>query len=90
MNANSRRGHSLPSATAQNPRVFFALVFACAQRGTDRADLALSAPACTIASEMISWIGYFDILISDEAAALFIAILGVSVFAVTWRLYRQD
>jgi len=49
-----------------------------------------SHAACSIASELISWIGYFDILISDEAAALFIAILGVSVFAVTWRLCRQD
>jgi hypothetical protein len=32
----------------------------------------------------------FDLLISNDAAALFIAIVGVSVFAITWRLYRQD
>jgi hypothetical protein len=39
-------------------------------------------------TDFMDWL--FDILISNKAAALFIAILGVSVFAITWRLYRQD
>jgi hypothetical protein len=32
----------------------------------------------------------FDVLISNEAAALIIAILGASVFVITWRLHTQD
>jgi hypothetical protein len=36
----------------------------------------------------MEWI--FNLLISNEVAALFIAIIGASVFAITWYLYRQD
>ena len=36
----------------------------------------------------MEWI--FNLLISNYAAALFIAIVGASVFAITWYLYRQD
>ncbi len=35
----------------------------------------------------VEWI--FNLLISNEAA-LFIAIIGASVFAIIWYLYRQD
>ena len=42
------------------------------------------------ASEIDPMEWLFDLLISNDAAALFIAIVGVSVLAITWRLYRQD
>jgi uncharacterized membrane protein YeaQ/YmgE (transglycosylase-associated protein family) len=31
----------------------------------------------------------FDLLMSNDAAALFIAIVGASVCIITWRLYRK-
>jgi hypothetical protein len=37
--------------------------------------------------DLMEWL--FDLLMSNNAAVLFIAIVGTSVCAITWRLYQD-